>query len=850
MPRVPLRWLAEYVDVPQGTDAEEIAEQLASVGLEEEEIHGADISGPLVVGRVLEATPEEQKNGKTINWCSVDVGEDAPRGIVCGAHNFGPGDLVVVALPGSVLPGPFPISARKTYGHVSDGMICSARELELGDDHAGIIVLTELGFDADALAPGQDAIELLGLAEKTLEINVTPDRGYCFSVRGVAREYAHATGRRVADVFHDPAKRDVPAATTDGFPVEIVDDAPVRGVIGCDRFVARIVRGIDATAPSPAWMKRRLTQSGMRPISLAVDVTNYVMLALGQPLHAYDLGLVSGPITVRRARPGEKITTLDDVVRDLNPEDLLITDAGNGEPGSRALGMAGVMGGEDTEVSAETTDVLIEAAHFDQVSTARTSRRHRLSSEASRRFERGVDPAVAAAAADWAVALLVEHGGGVADTEVTDVSSISAAPVIALPVGFPGRIIGVDYTPEQVTDTLGEIGCTWTDDVGVLAVTPPSWRPDLREPIDLVEEVARLRGYAEIPSLLPSAPGGRGLNRSQRAERVVAQALADRGMVEVLSYPFVSADRHDDMRLAADDPRRLTVRLANPMSDEQPLLRTMVLDTLVDVARRNVGRGFSDVALFEVGLVFRPDGPVGTAPRPAVAARPSDDELAAIDAAVPRQPRRVAGVFIGHAEPSGWWGSGRLADHTDAIAAARSVAAVLGLDLEVAQDLHEPWHPGRCARLTIDNGRTLVGHAGELHPKVLETLGLPARAAAFEMDLDVLVAALGEPAPAEPISTFPLALDDIALVIDDSIPAARVATAVREGIAEAGLADLVEDVALFDVYTGDQIDAGRRSLAFSLRMRAADRTLTADDTAAVRAAAVRGAEAIGAALRT
>lgn len=850
MPRIPLGWLAEYVDIPAAAEAEEIAAQLAAVGLEEEEIHGADITGPLVVGRVLEATPEEQKNGKTINWCSVDVGEGEPRGIVCGAHNFGAGDLVVVALPGSVLPGPFPISARKTYGHVSDGMICSARELEMGDDHTGIIVLTDLGFDADALSPGQDAIGVLGLAEKTLEINVTPDRGYCFSVRGVAREYAHATDRPVADVFRDPAARAVPAPTTGGFPIEVVDDAPVRGSIGCDRFVARVVRGIDATAPSPSWMKRRLTQSGMRPISLAVDITNYVMLALGQPLHAYDLGLVSGPITVRRARPGEKITTLDDVVRDLHPEDLLITDAGNGEPGSRALGIAGVMGGEDTEVSAATTDVLIEAAHFDPISIARTSRRHRLSSEASRRFERGVDPEIAAAAADWAVALLVEHGGGVADADVTDVDTRPAPAVIALPTGFPGRIIGVDYTPEQVRDALREIGCTWTDDVDVLAVTPPSWRPDLREPIDLVEEVARLRGYEQIPSLLPSAPGGRGHTRGQRAGRLVAQALADRGMVEVLSYPFVSESRHDELRLGHDDPRRSTVRLANPMSDEQPLLRTMVLDTLVDVVRRNVGRGFTDVALFEVGLVFRPDGPVAVAPRPSVAARPSDAELAALDAAVPRQPRRVAGVFTGRSESAGWWGPGRAADHTDAIAAARAVATVLGLDLEVTQDLHEPWHPGRCARLTLDSGRTLVGHAGELHPKVLEALGLPARTAAFEVDLDVLVGALGDPAPAEPISTFPLALDDIALVVDDSIPAARVAAAIREGIAEAGRSDLIEDVVLFDVYTGDQVGPGRRSLAFSLRMRASDRTLTADDTAAVRAAAVRGAEAIGGALRS
>src|SRR5690625_1084399 len=323
MPYVPLEWLRDHVEVPDDATAYTLGEDLVRVGLEVEGIDTSTlVTGPLVVGKVISVTPEEQKNGKVINWCHVDVGEyngeEGYREIVCGAHNFSAGDSVVVALPGAVLPGDFKISSRKTYGHISDGMICSEQELGLGQDHSGIIVL-----DEPAASPGMDAVELLGLGEAVLEINVTPDRGYCFSMRGIAREYAHSTGA----VFRDPAIRETPAANAHGFPVEIDDQAPIRGNVGCDRFVTRIVRGINPEAPTPDWMKRRLVQAGMRPISLAVDITNYVMLDLGQPLHAYDLATLEAPISVRRARAGEQLTTLDDVTRELHVEDLLITDS-------------------------------------------------------------------------------------------------------------------------------------------------------------------------------------------------------------------------------------------------------------------------------------------------------------------------------------------------------------------------------------------------------------------------------------------------------------------------------------------------------------------------------------------
>ncbi len=358
--RMPLSWLSEITDVPAGFRGADVAAGLVSVGLEEEDLHGGDLTGPLVVGRVLELDEQVQKNGKPIRYCVVDVGqhgqmvtEGKHQEIVCGATNFAVGDLVVVVLPGAVLPGGFAISARKTYGRMSNGMICAEDEIGLGHDHAGIIVLQRLlgEQEAAALQPGDDAIALLGLAEETVETNVTPDRGYCFSVRGLAREYWHSQGSPQGG-YRDPAAVATPAANDDGHPVRIEDASPLDGVDGCDRFVARTVRGIDPAATSPSWLQKRLTQMGMRPISLAVDVTNYVMLAVGQPLHAYDLARLDGPLVVRRARAGETLTTLDEVERALAPGDLLITDSGE-----RALAIAGVMGGASSEVGPTTSDV-------------------------------------------------------------------------------------------------------------------------------------------------------------------------------------------------------------------------------------------------------------------------------------------------------------------------------------------------------------------------------------------------------------------------------------------------------------------------------------------------------------
>ncbi|MBQ0890295.1 phenylalanine--tRNA ligase subunit beta [Streptomyces sp. RM72] len=839
--RVPLSWLREYVDLPATETGRDVQAKLISAGLEVETVEhlGADLKGPLVVGQVL--TIEELEGfKKPIRFCTVNVGQangtGEPQEIVCGARNFAVGDKVVVVLPGATLPGGFSISARKTYGKTSHGMICSSDELGMGDDGThGIIVLppeTEVG---------KDAIELLELVDEVLDIAVTANRGDCLSIRGVAREAAIAYGLPL----RDPALLDVPGPNAYGYPVKIGDPT------GCDRFTARTVTGLSAEARSPIWLQRRLQKVGMRPISLAVDVTNYVMMELGQPLHAYDRSLVQGTIGVRRAQEGEKIVTLDGTERKLHAEDLVITDDRG------PIGLAGVMGGANTEIadhdSAEnggnaTSDVVIEAAHFDQVSIARTARRHKLSSEASRRFERGVDPQAAAAAAQRTVDLLVLLAGGTAESGVTEISAPSAPHTIRVPADHPDKVAGVEYGRETVVRRLQEVGCdVYGQDE--LIVTVPSWRPDLTDPNDLAEEVIRLEGYENLPSTLPRPPAGRGLTSRQRLHRRVGRALAGAGYVEALNYPFVGEQVFDQLGLDADDPARRVVKLVNPLSDEEPALRTSLLPGLLGALRRNDGRGAHDLALFETGLVFHPRDEQRVAADLPVDRRPSEDDLAALDAALPDQPRHVAVVLTGAREQAGWWGKGRPADWADAVEAARTVAREAGAELGVRKGQYGPWHPGRCAELTItvDGEERVMGHAGELHPRVLKTLGLPARTCAMELDLDA-VARVGDDTPQAPsISTFPVATQDVALVVDAFVPAAEVEAALREGAGE-----LLESIRLFDVYdNAEQLGEGRKSLAYALRFRAGDRTLTVDEASAARDAAVALAgERVGAVLRS
>lgn len=828
--RAPMSWLREYVALPESLTGRELAEVFIRAGLEVETVEssGAGV-GPLVVGRVVDFDEQIQKNGKPIRWCHVDVGpalapETAPepvagrpvtegvRGVICGATNFGVGDLVVVGLPGTVLAGGFTLTSRKTYGHISDGMICAEDELGIGEDHSGIIVLP-----ADAgLAPGDDPADYLGMGDDVLDINVSPDMSYCMSIRGLAREAAQALGVPFTDVVD----RATPDEVIAGYPVRLADAA-------CPLFVALTVTGIDQSRQSPAWLVRRLRQSGMRPISLVVDISNYVMLATGQPNHTYDADLLRGPIVVRRAHEGETCTTLDGQVRTLVPDDLLVTDD------SGPIGMAGVMGGESTEIRDTTTNVLVEAASWDAATISRSMRRHGLPSEASKRFERGVDPNAAYAGAHLVAKLLVELAGGTLSPDETVAGAPTPVPSQTIPADLATRILGVEVPVERVVAILRASGVRLFDTPETLQVTPPTWRPDLRDPYDYVEEVGRKIGFDAIPSVVPAAPVGRGLTAAQRARRAINAALAGAGFTEVLLFPFISADDLDRLGVGADDPRRGLVRLANPLSETTPYLRTTMLPGLFAAVQRNTSRGNDDLALFETGSVFRAGSGLA-APLPSVAQRPSQEELDALEAALPAQPKHLAAVLTGAWTPAGWAGPGVPAGWQQAFALADLAARAVGATVVRRAADEAPWHPGRCAALVVAD--EVIGHAGEVHPSVCKAFGLPPRTAAVELDLDALLRLAPGPGSIAPVSPHPVAKEDVALVVDEAVPAGDVQDALV-----AGAGELLESIHLFDIYRGSQIPAGKKSLAFALRFRAPDRTLKDVETAAARDAAVAAA---------
>ena len=838
--RVPLSWLAEFVDVPKGATPESVMAELVKVGLEEEGTHGFGVSGPLVVGEVLEFVAEPQSNGKTIRWCQVrvaapgekaaDGGEDV-RGIVCGASNFEVGDKVVVCLPGAELPGDFKIAARSTYGHISDGMMASARELNLSDDHAGIIRLHELGLDP---AVGTDAAELLNLSEQAAEVNVTPDRGYCFSIRGIAREFSHATGAE----FRDPITNVKPESTS-GFKLTIQDKSPIRGRQGSHRFVLRSVKGVDAKQQTPPWMVARLKLAGMRSISLIVDITNYVMLEMGQPIHAYDADKLQGGITVRRANAGETIKTLDGQERKLHPEDLVIAD----EAG--AIGIAGVMGGERTEVSDTTVNVMIEAANFDPISIARSARRHKLPSEASKRYERGVDNNVSEYAAARVVQLLEDEANGTRESFGADYREHSEPTPIWLPKNFATELVGVEYSSEEIVSILNQIGCVVATVDGGYEVIAPSWRPDLTHKTDLVEEIARIGSYERIPARLPVAPPGRGLTTKQKNRRAVVNSLAGSGHVEVLTYPFVSADQNQ-MFAATKQP---TVKLANPLQGDADEMRVTLLPGLLDAAKRNLSRGLTDLAIFEEGSVFLPAATLkANADLPIGNQRPTEKQLEELNATIPSQPHHVAGIFTGNRLAQQVGVRSVEAGYTDAIHAVRTLAKSIGVEISIRQSSPFGFHPGRTAEVfvSISGNEKSVGFAGELDPAITSANDLPRRVGAFEINLDQLFAAAPEVIQAGVLLTMPAATQDLSLVVKTDVPAGELLAVVRVAAGE-----LLEKVVLVDDYRGANVPEGYKSLTFALRFRAADRTLTQVEASEARDKAVEAAnKKFGATLRT
>jgi phenylalanyl-tRNA synthetase beta chain len=820
--RVPYSWLRDVVQAgAPGWDVapDELEKAFIRVGHEVEDvIPVGPVSGPLTVGRVAEIE-ELTEFKKPIRACKVDVGEAEPRDIVCGATNFAVGDLVVVALPGTTLPGDFTIAKRKTYGRTSDGMICSASELNLGSDHSGIMVLPP-----GTAEPGAPAADLLGLDDVVFDLAITPDRGYCLSIRGLAREIACAYDLDYADPVD---AIDVLPVTGEAWPLAV---QPGTGVL---RFGLRPVTGIDPTAVSPWWLQRRLLLSGIRAISPAVDVTNYVMLEIGHPMHAHDRSLITGGFHVRFAEPGETVVTLDDVERRLDPADVLIVD----DVATAAIG--GVMGAGTTEVRDSTVDVLLEAAVWDPAAVSRTQRRLHLVSEAGRRYERTVDPAISVAALDRCASLLAEIAHGTVEPTLTDWRGEPprddwSPAAVSMPVDLPDRMAGVDYPDGTTARRLTQIGGRVTVTGDDVTVIPPSWRTDLREPADLVEEVLRLEGLDKIPSVLPSAPPGRGLSAAQKRRRAIGKALALNGYVEILPTPFLPAGVFDQWGLADDDPRRSTMSVLNPLEADRPQLASTLLPGLLEALVRNVSRGAPDVALFGIEQVVQATAQTAAVNPIPVDRRPTDAEREAIDAALPRQPLHVGVVLTGLREPAGPWGPGRAADAVDAFEAVRTIARACRVDVTLRAAQHLPWHPGRCAEVLV--GDAVVGHAGQLHPAVIERAGLPRGTCAVELDLDAIP--LVEPLPLPAVSPFPAVFQDISLIVDDTVAAQDVVDAVRDG---AG--DLLEDVRLFDVYAGPQIGEGRRSLTLALRFRAPDRTLTEDEASAARDLAVAAAAA-------
>ncbi len=801
----PRSWIAEYVNLNSGISDEEIAAGLVRVGFEVEEIisKGSDLNGPLVVGEVLSIEQVEGQK-KPIRYVGVNCGESETRYVICGAQNFEVGDLVVVALPGALLPGDFAIAARQTYGHTSNGMICSAREIGLGEDHAGIIVLS-----SGVAKPGDDAISLLQIKDTVFDIAVNPDRGYALSIRGIAREVAASLNLE----FSDPIEFAKQISFNEsGSPVtaKISDGAMV--------MYLRTISDYNPGANSPLWMTRRIEKCGMRAISLAVDVTNYVMMELGQPLHAFDADQVKGFLEIRRAGESKTLKTLDGVERALNADDLVVADSKN------VLALAGTMGGLDSEITETTTRIAVEAVRFDQISIAKNSRRHKLSTEASRRFERGVDPSLAEFASARAAALLVELSNATYVGTSTQ-GEVTYLPVVELDPAYIGARIGFEILPETVKEKLELVGCDVEVKGGKFYVDPPSWRVELQSPADLTEEVARNIGYDKIPSILPPRKNVAELTPSQKRRRLLAQSLVARGYAEVMTFPFVNEEVVSRMGFVG--ARAESYRLANPMSEDQPLMRPHLLPGLLDAARRNYGRGFKDFSIFEMGLIFRKSIDLAPGIFPAVGKRPSDEVISSIFSSVPTQLSFICGVQVGKVGTESWKGKARAYEWTDAVGEVETILRQMNLSWEIKRADLAPWHPGRCAEFIVD-GKP-VAHAGELHPRVVADFGLPARSAAWGINLDALP--LSPLVTPQPIVVMPAAVQDVALVVDIQVSAQDIKAALVEGAGE-----LLESITLFDRY--EALGDGKVSLAFSLVFRSVDRTLTAAEVSEFRERAV------------
>ncbi len=827
--KVPYSWLREYCD--PGLSPEELADRLVMTGTEVERV---TVVGPLsaenfIVGKVLSA--EQHPDADRLRVCKVDDGE-GERTIVCGAPNVAAGQTVAVALPGARMPGGEKLRKAKLRGVASEGMILAADELEIGEDHDGILTLD------DGIAAGTPLSEVLPLAEPVLEVEVTPNRIDCFGVHGVARE-VHAIS--AAPLGPDPWAEEV-AAEGAG---EASDFASVTVEVPelCPRFTARVFTDV-TVGPSPLWLQARLSAAGQRPINNVVDITNYVMLLSAQPLHAFDLDKVpGGALTVRTAAQGEKMTTLDDVERALDAETVLVCDA------EGPTGIAGIMGGQVSEVSAATTRVLLEVANWNGTNILRTSRQLGLRSEASSRFEKQLHPALCLRAQAIAARLMVELCGAKLVPGTIDVAAEAPAPRrLTLRAARVSGLLGMEISQADQAAYLERLGfgvALAGEDLEV--EVPPDRHYDVSREIDLIEEVARVHGIDEhMPTTLP-AVGGRvgGLGREQRLRRRAEDGLRDLGFDQVVGWSFTDPGEAARLRIPLDDLRSAAVVLSNPLSEEQSAMRTMVLCSLLDVAARNVSRGAQRLALFEAGSVYLLEGPAGEAAAEDLGVGRVDPLAGVFPGQRPApvaEPRRIAALAVGPLVARSWRGGGEPADFFALKGVLEALAGQLGTEF-VFEAAVEPFlHPGRSAAVEVDG--VAAGWIGEVHPLVCRAWDLDA-AVGFEIDLAPLLGAAGAGEESyEDFTTFPAVYQDLAVVV----PSELAATELRRTILAAG-GELLRSAEVFDLFEGEQLGAGHKSLALNLEFQAPDRTLTDEEVGAAREAIKAALVQIGGALR-
>ena len=800
--KAPLSWLHEFIENETQISVDQASEAFTKLGFEVEDVLeiGKGLTGPVVIGKVLEIE-ELTEFKKPIRYCLVQVGESSEEvnGIVCGASNFAIGDLVVVALPGAVLPGDFQISQRETYGKVSNGMICSLRELGFGEDHSGILVLN------DSFSIGVDAVTALGLHDYVLDLSVLPDRGYALSIRGLARELAIHTNNSYRDPINLIPKLDISLNDAVLANVSASDD--------CTSLHLTTLTNFDPARPTPWEIQRKLVLSGMRSISLAVDVTNFVMLEAGQPLHAFDKANIKGAINIRYASPSETLETLDHQVRTLAPTDLVVADD------EKALSLAGIMGGVTSEISNNTTEIVLEAAYFAAERVAETARRHILSSEASRRFERGVDPNIAGLASDLACSLLIKYGSAKIEGR-SSVVNPAELKTIELDFNKMNEIAGYDLSTTEIIRVLSAIGCSVHSQKPSI-ISAPSWRPDLLTTNDLAEEVLRVTGYDLIPTKLPVAPAGKGLTEKQRLLAQLRTYLAATGLSEILNYPFCSLEQ---MRIFADGAPENLVKIANPLSEQEPYLRNSLLPGLLTAYQRNLGRGNTNISIFEIGSIFI-GKPKSVLPKLKLPLNSSS--LLDIDSSLPEQPVLLAIFLTGEKETQNPLRTSTNWQWSDSIAIASSILNQFSIEFEIRAGEALGFHPGRTAEIWASN--QLVGVAGELHPKIQEEIGSPGRIALAQLNFDLIAQIASKTVSAKEMSNYPVAKEDLAVVVPEGIPVAKLLTS----IASLNLKEL-DSVEVFDIYQGSQIQSGGKSVALALKFRSFDHTLSADEISSLK----------------